>query len=91
LKGWREKHPEIEWEVVEVPEICEGPDPGDAIVLFGGYSYSDEPWNKTRAALVERHWEEQMAERAGSKPRLECRSLKRKFRQRSLPHSKAWS
>jgi hypothetical protein len=81
LLSWREKNPEKEWEMIEVPEIVPGPPPGDAMIQFGGYRYPDKPWDTRRKALVERHWEEQMAGRAGSKPRLECRSSKRKFRQ----------
>lgn len=76
MLSFREEFPHRDWEMLEVPEEQMGPPPGDAMDMFNGYTYPSQPWDKQREALVKKHWEEQMAQQAGSKPRLECRFLK---------------
>lgn len=69
---FREKKPGLQWDMVEVPKVLDGP-LGDAMDLFGGWQYPDNPWVMKRAMLVTSKWEEKRAGRIS--PKLECRTL----------------
>jgi hypothetical protein len=69
---WRADNPEQECDMLEIPETYPGPDPADASMMFGRIRH---PWNRSKKALLERQWEEQMGGKDGRKPRLFCRFL----------------
>ncbi|PMD19156.1 hypothetical protein NA56DRAFT_216915 [Hyaloscypha hepaticicola] len=75
MLSFREREPDLQWDMLEVPEIVAGPPPGDAMDMFGGYTYPSKAWDKKMEALVKKNWEEKMAGQASPKPRLQCRHL----------------
>jgi hypothetical protein len=69
---WRTDNPEQECDMLEIPETYPGPDPADASMMFGRIRHT---WNRSKKALLERQWEEQIGGKDERKPRLFCRFL----------------